>query len=655
MSNLKDLNEQLQVLKTMKQEGKLTADGEKALNTIESGPLTTGVVQSFLQGVTINTSDEIGAWMRSNGFFGSDTKTDYDTALSVERAGLEKNQEESPISSTASNIAGSAVPTSLLKKPGGFIGNIGQGALIGGAYGYGGSESKTLKGQGVDTAEGAIGGAIIQPVANAVLSPISNIASSIGGYLRGPKRLGNEQAKTLLKEAIENDSGGEEFKNMEEAFLYVLNKNTTGKPYTLADLGPNSQALLDVVNLLPGQSKRVANNFLMKRDKGILTRITGDLQEAFGSKANYFAEYKALEVARKELGDKLYNRAYRKNIKVNSGLLDLLKRPSMQSAFQNAFKIANEEGENIGKYKLTAKGLTLNGKKATNISTRFMHYMKRGLDDVVYNSKSPISGTGKDLLNASKGTRIAFLDILDEQNPAYKMARNYWSGKASVFDAMKEGRGFLKTDSNELAEIIADMSKSELEGFRLGSMQGILSEIESGAERTAMSRLLKSPERQKLLKLTFPQTDAGKLAANKFIEKLQSEVVMRETSVSVTSGSQTILRGEMLNRIRESSKKNPIVGLTDLVTRSISKDFKTIADKQETAIALKVAESLIETNPNKLKLIEKELSKKGIKEVLKRFAPGLLPSLTKMLISPANIAAQSSNVTSQIGIQNPYE
>jgi len=655
MSDLKNINEQLAILKTLKQEGKLTADGEKALNTIEKGPLTTGVVQSFLQGVTINTSDEIGAWMRSKGLFGSDTQTDYDTALLVERAGLEKNQEKSPILSTASNIAGSAVPTSLLKKPGGLGGNIGQGALIGGAYGFGGSESKTLKGQGVDTAEGAISGAIIQPVANAVLSPISNVASSIGSYLRGPKRLGNEQAKTLLKEAIENDSGGEEFKNMEEAFLYVLNKNTTGKPYTLADLGPNSQALLDVVNLLPGQSKRVANNFLMKRDKGILTRITGDLQEAFGSKANYFAEYKALEVARKELGDKLYNRAYRKNIKVNSGLLDLLKRPSMQSAFQNAFKIANEEGENIGKYKLTAKGLTLNGKKATNISTRFMHYMKRGLDDVVYNSKSPISGTGKDLLNASKGTRIAFLDILDEQNPAYKMARNYWSGKASVFDAMKEGRGFLKTDSNELAEIIADMSKSELEGFRLGSMQGILSEIESGAERTAMSRLLKSPERQKLLKLTFPQTDAGKLAANKFIEKLQSEVVMRETSVSVTSGSQTILRGEMLNRIRESSKKNPIVGLTDLVTRSISKDFKTIADKQETAIALKVAESLIETNPNKLKLIEKELSKKGIKEVLKRFAPGLLPSLTKMLISPANIAAQSSNATSQIGIQNPYE
>ena len=64
---------------------------------------------------------------------------------------------------------------------------------------------------------------------------------------------------------------------------------------------------------------------------------------------------------------------------------------------------------------------------------------------------------------------------------------------------------------------------------------------------------------------------------------------------------------------------------------------------------------LVETNPQRLKVIEKELSQKGIKEVLKRFAPGLLPNLTKMLISPSNIAAQSSNVTNEIGIQNPYQ
>ena len=192
MSNLKDLNEQVQILKTLKQEGKLTADGEKALNTIESGPLTTGIVQDFLQGVTFNTSDEIGAWMRSKGLFGADTKTDYDTALSVERGGLEQNRLDAPTTSTISNLVGSAVPTALMKRPQNFGGNILQGGAIGTAFGYGGSESKTKEGQLVDTAIGTGSGAITQPVASMVLDPIGNVIKGAGGFLRGPKALGTQ-------------------------------------------------------------------------------------------------------------------------------------------------------------------------------------------------------------------------------------------------------------------------------------------------------------------------------------------------------------------------------------------------------------------------------------------------------------------------------
>jgi hypothetical protein len=324
----------------------------------------------------------------------------------------------------------------------------------------------------------------------------------------------------------------------------------------------------------------------------------------------------------------------------------------MKSAFDNAFNIANEEGENIGKYAFTKNGLTLNGKKATNISTKFMHYLKRGLDDTVYNSKSPISGTGKDLLNASKSTRTAFLNILDEENPSYKLARNYWSGKSSVMDAMKEGREFLKADSNELAEEISNMSDSQLEAFRLGSMQGILSEIEKGAERTAMSRLLKSPERQKLLKLTFPQTDLGKAAANKFINNLETEVVMRETSKFTLGGSPTILRGEALRKVRDFSRRDPVSGLTDLIGKAIAKDYKTVADKQETAVANELARMLTETRPNKLNVIQKELSQKGIKQVLSKYAPGLLPSLTRMIVNPRTITGQVGSSSTDFDTQD---
>jgi len=645
MSELEDLNELKQILSTAQSENKLTTSGKAKLDAINSGPLASPTISNILQGLTFNQSDEIGAWLRSN--LGD---VDYDTAVQIERAGLEESKSESPISSTLEQIIGSAVPLAVTKRPQSFLGNIPQGAAIGGAYAFGDSKGNVQE-RLPDTAMGAASGAVVQPLVAGALRPIENLFEGTGKFLKGPARLGTQQARALLKEAIENDAGGEEFANLNEAFLYVLNKNTTGKPYTIADLGPNSQALLDVVNLLPGQSKRVARNFLRKRDSGILTRLKGDLTDAFGQRADYFEEYKALETARKELGDKLYNRAYGINIKINSDLLELFKRPSMSTAFNNAFNIANEEGENIGKYAFTKNGLTLNGKKATNISTKFMHYLKRGLDDAVYNSKSPISGTGKDLLNASKGTRIAFLNILDDENPAYKLARNYWSGKSSVLDSMKLGREFLKADSNELAEEISSMSGSELEAFRLGSMQGILSEIESGAERTAMSRLLKSPERQKLLKLTFPQTDIGKAAASKFINNLETEVVMRETSKFTLGGSPTILRGEALRKVRDLSRRDPVSGLTDLIGKAIAKDFKTVADKQETAVANELARMLTETAPDKLNVIEKELSQKGIKQVLSKYAPGLLPNLTKMIVNPRTITGQVGTSSTDLDAQ----
>ena len=645
MSELEDLNELKQILSIAQSENKLTTSGKAKLDAINSGPLASPTISNILQGLTFNQSDEIGAWLRSN--LGD---VDYDTAVQIERAGLEESKSESPISSTLEQIIGSAVPLAVTKRPQSFLGNIPQGAAIGGAYAFGDSKGNVQE-RLPDTAMGAASGAVVQPLVAGALRPIENLFEGTGKFLKGPARLGTQQARALLKEAIENDAGGEEFANLNEAFLYVLNKNTTGKPYTISDLGPNSQALLDVVNLLPGQSKRVARNFLRKRDSGILTRLKGDLTDAFGQRADYFEEYKALETARKELGDKLYTRAYRKNIKINSDLLELFKRPSMSTAFNNAFNIANEEGENIGKYAFTKNGLTLNGKKATNISTKFMHYLKRGLDDAVYNSKSPISGTGKDLLNASKGTRIAFLNILDDENPAYKLARNYWSGKSSVLDSMKLGREFLKADSNELAEEISSMSGSELEAFRLGSMQGILSEIESGAERTAMSRLLKSPERQKLLKLTFPQTDIGKAAASKFINNLETEVVMRETSKFTLGGSPTILRGEALRKVRDLSRRDPVSGLTDLIGKAIAKDFKTVADKQETAVANELARMLTETAPDKLNVIEKELSQKGIKQVLSKYAPGLLPNLTKMIVNPRTITGQVGTSSTDLDAQ----
>ena len=281
--------------------------------------------------------------------------------------------------------------------------------------------------------------------------------------------------------------------------------------------------------------------------------------------------------------------------------------------------------------------------------TQLLHYVKRGLDDEIFTSKSPVSGAGKDLVNAAKGTRIAFLDVLDEQNPAYKLARNYWSGKSAVMDAMTLGNQFLKQDSNILGDEILNMSLSELEGFRLGAMQGILDEIERGAERTAVQRLLRSPARVRLLKMTFPQTDDGAKAAEEFISRLNDEVIMRETSKGILSGSQTAMRQAIVGTVKDASKRDPIQGFTQLVQQAISKDFKTIADEQESTVAAEIAKVLVEQNPDKLNTISKDLTNKGLRKVLRTYAPQVAPRLLNLLINPSQISARTGTATSQGG------
>ena len=60
---------------------------------------------------------------------------------------------------------------------------------------------------------------------------------------------------------------------------------------------------------------------------------------------------------------------------------------------------------------------------------------------------------------------------------------------------------------------------------------------------------------------------------------------------------------------------------------------------------------LTETAPDKLNVIEKELSQKGIKQVLSKYAPGLLPNLTKMIVNPRTITGQVGTSSTDLDAQ----
>ena len=248
MSKVKELQEYESLLEQAKADGKLTADGETTLNALKSGAfIKSPFINNILQGATFNQSDEIAATVRSALTPG----LSYEDAFQIEQAALEQSRTDAPIGSTVQQMAGAIAPTLLTRGANvrqSVAGQILPGAAFGAAYGFGASDDPNLLSVNrlEDAAVGGAAGAVVAPAVAVAAKPLEAIAGNLKNIVAGPKVLGQNQARKLIKEALENDA-----QSVEEAILYVLNKNAQGKPYTLADLGPNTQALLDAANVLP--------------------------------------------------------------------------------------------------------------------------------------------------------------------------------------------------------------------------------------------------------------------------------------------------------------------------------------------------------------------------------------------------------------------
>ena len=675
MAALKDQITDLQnELLVAKDEGKITPEGLKLLDQIQGGQWQTGGFGQFLKGMTSNFSDEgIGA---IKSFFSSDPKniaqaikkinpqepqpSPMDVGIALERVGQSEYSQENPLRSAAYQVGGAMVPALVTRRPGpsSMLGQMGLAGLAGATAGIGESEAELFS---PETGKEALTGSGIAMASVPVAKGLGLLAgktyrTAVSAMFDNPQRMGVDQSRAMIREALSADAGG-----VDEAIKMILDK--AGKPYTFADIGPNSRAYLDAVNQLPGPGKQVAKTFLEDRDKGLLKRLTSDMQVAFGSKAAFFDEFNALKDARSAIGGKLYGAALPRPIEITSEFTDLLQRPSMKQAYDRAVVLAQEQGVKLPKVQInpdTGKLVTDKGLPVTNIDTTFMHYMKMGLDDLVYTGKSPTSGIGSTQLGAIKQTRGAFLDLLDNANPAYKRARDYWSSDTSVLKAMDEGRSIFSKKPADLDELLNDvltMSKSEKNAVRLGTMQSLLDRL-GGAQTTdtmvsavgnpAMD-ILKNPKNVRIIRATFDSDEAGKNAYNKFMSNLMSEVEMKTTSKVVLQGSQTAGRTEAIRAIKEGAQRDlPPMSLTQFFTRALQRDMSNLSDQQLQATSNEIARVLITSDPAKLQRIAKQLAGNDIRTVLRKEAPELLPILGRALLGPYSIGSVSGGVAPNI-------
>jgi hypothetical protein len=667
MSSLKDqildLRDELMIAKD---EGKLTADGQKMLDQLDTKSWTTQGFGQFLQGLSANFSDSVVGSIKS--FLspapasiakqvGMSTPNQpppspSDVGVAMERIGLEEYSKEYPVRSVVANIAGASTPALLTKRPiTSMPAQVGLATAAGVTAGLGESEAELFSPESMKT--GAVGGA----TSLATLPIVKGLGMAGGTVYRGvvksifdnPQKLGTDEARSLIKQALVSDVGG-----VDEAIQFVLERK--GKPYALADVGPNTRAYLDAANTIPGVGKKEAQEFITNRDKGMLSRLTTDLQVAFGSKAAFFDEFNALKQARSQLGGALYDRALKKDVPVTPELTNLFERPSVQDAYNRAVRIAKEEGVKLPNVKVVNGKLQTNdGNPVTNINTTFLHYMKMGLDDVVFTGKNPASGVGTTELGKVKGTRTEFLSLLDSANPTYKNARRVWASDTAVMDAMEEGRTIFNKSPKDIDILLNDtktMTKSELEGLRLGTMQNLLDRLGGaqtadtvvGATGNPALKIINNPKNLRIIRATFPQDEAGDKSFSQFMKNLKSEVEMKSTSKQVMQGSQTAERTQAIQDVRAGGKamrEMPVMSVQGILTRALQRDYAELGDAQTRAVASEMTRILTTTDSKKLQKIGKELAGRSLYDVISKDIPELLPALGRAVLSPTSTGIMS--------------
>jgi hypothetical protein len=631
-------------------QGNLSKQGETVLNAIETGVVTPQSIGQYLQGATLNFSDELLGTLNSvfgkkPGVISKAAKeagygeiTPREAGVGLERLALEQRASEKPIRSIGEQVVGGAIPAIISKGTTAPL-TLGKAALQGfksGAIGGFGAGEGSPTEQLTSTAIGGVAGGAAAPALQLGARVVKNVSQPIiKSMFADPDVTGLQAGRNLVKEALKSDVG-----SVDEAINTVL--QNAGKPYTLADIGPNTRAYLDAVSLIPSPAKQTAKKFLEQRDKGLSARLTSDLQEAFGTTASFFDEFNALKAARTDLGKKMYENAFKKQVPVNRELTDLLGRPSVQQAYARGVNIAQEKGIKVPNVVVNAQGqlVTADNKLVPAVDTEFLHFVKMGLDDLVYTGKSPSSGIGNTQLNSIKDTRAQFLNYIDKNNPSYKSARNYWADDTATMDAMQSGRTFLKSNPDQLKADIKKMSTSEKEAFRLGAMSDLIERVGGQSTDTVVPmtanvarNILKDPKRVALIKATFPDNELGQNKFNQFIKNFQTEMEMKATSGQVLAGSQTAARQEAAKAVRGTiAQEAPNIDAQNLIFNALKMDATQMNEQQLKSTANEVVKILTETDPARLQTIARELTTRRpsevISDVLTRGGRGLISPYT---------------------------
>lgn len=121
---------------------------------------------------------------------------------------------------------------------------------------------------------------------------------------------------------------------------------------------------------------------------------------------------------------------------------------------------------------------------------RLLDAVKRGYDEIVEGFRNDYGVLQLDQYGrAVNNARAVYRNELTDMYPRYGGALKAWSGPSEALDAMALGRRVLTGDADTTAQVIAKMSPSEKDMFRIGVSRALIDRVKGGGDTADLTKL----------------------------------------------------------------------------------------------------------------------------------------------------------------------
>ena len=587
----------------------------------------------------------------------------YDEALAFARAHERAAEAANPVASAtgkfaAGVVAGGPIASRIAAAPT-LAGRVGQGAVLGGTVGAveGFGHGEGSLGDRADTAKtGATIGGSLGAVFPAVAAGASRlygaaseyIAPTVTRLLHGPEAA----ADRILASRIAAEGSSPAMKRLDlqrgQAVDARMGSDSFAPlPETIADTSDAMRRLLGSVYRQGGEAGTFVRETLEARQRGTgnlfaprpddvpgqADRIIEATERALllrTAKTARATERKIMADQARE-GRELYKQAYEASEPFDiQPVLDAMALTAQQ--YQGGFRRTLERAMRL----FQERNMPVN-------NIRRFDAAKKQLDDMIEKAKRAGENNLARELTMFKN---ALLERVHEggKNPLYQQARDAWGSAAENREAIELGRAALRENSEVSVEQYRELSSGQKQLFRIGFLESLRNALGTKRPGQDVTQLFQQRRVRELMAEIIPRSrDRGAVFANRperFGNLIEREARMVQTRNAVLGNSMTAQRqmddlqfagdtlASMWNRFRSSPS------LFNMGIEAIGVGIQRIFGYNQ-RVALELARSLLETNPERRNQILRRLARRGGPDRFARFADLVDRSANALAVSTA--------------------